>query len=143
VPTKVRVLLVEDNPGDADLTVEFLQESQLDVETAVAVDGVEAIEYLTRSGRYASAPIPDLILLDLNLPRMDGLKVLNEIKQRAELRKIPIVVLSSSASDRDIVGSYESGASCYVRKPIELTDYHTAIAAIESFWFRIAKLPGA
>lgn len=137
--TTVQILLVEDNPGDADLTQEFLHESKLKVEVTVAVDGVAAMEQLAQAREHGR--LPDLILLDLNLPRMDGHKVLQEVKQRADLRRIPIVVLSSSSADRDIVGSYESGASCYVRKPIELADYQSAIAAIESFWFRVAKLP--
>ena len=135
------VLLVEDNPGDVDLTREVLREGKLHLDLHVAMDGVEAMEFLRRRGAHAQAPRPDLILLDLNLPRKDGREVLAEIKADPELRRIPVVVLSSSDAERDIVRSYDLHANCYVTKPVDLNQFITIVKLIEEFWLTIVMLP--
>jgi len=140
---KFIVLLVEDNPGDVDLTREVLREGKLHLDLHVAMDGVEAMEFLRRRGAHAQAPRPDLILLDLNLPRKDGREVLAEIKADPELRRIPVVVLSSSDAERDIVRSYDLHANCYVTKPVDLGQFITIVKTIEEFWMTIVRLPPA
>jgi CheY-like chemotaxis protein len=135
------ILLVEDNPADAELTREALQESVLASQLHVVSDGLEALAFLHRTGRYADAPTPDLILLDLNLPRVDGRGVLTDIKQDVGLRDIPVVVLSSSAAPRDVSGAYALGANCYVTKPVSLDAFLAAIRAVEQFWIGVATLP--
>ncbi|MGA9528692.1 MAG: response regulator [Terriglobales bacterium] len=137
----IRVLLVEDNPADADLTRESFATSALPVELTVAINGQEAIECVHKRGRYASAPTPDLILLDLNLPGMDGIGVLTEIKQDAELRSIPVAIFTSSTAPRDIARSYRLGANCYVVKPIDFKSFQGAVQELETFWFATVKLP--
>ena len=137
----IRVLLVEDNPGDADLTRDTLEASARAYEIAVAVDGEEAIDYVLRRGRHAGAERPDLILLDLNLPRLHGAEVLAEIKRHDALRAIPIVVFTSSDAETDIVQSYQRGANGYVTKVGDLGGFVAKIQAIEQFWFRIVTLP--
>jgi chemotaxis family two-component system response regulator Rcp1 len=137
----IRVLLIEDNPGDAELTRDTLEYGKVYVEIAVVVDGAEALEYLLRRGRYENAPTPDLIMLDLNLPKMGGRQVLEEIKRHGDLGAIPIVVLTSSDAERDIRESYELGANCYVTKPVDLKAFQAIVRSIESFWFTVVKLP--
>jgi CheY-like chemotaxis protein len=137
----IRILLVEDNPGDADLTKETLEAGKLHLEISVAVDGVEAVAYMLRKPPYADAELPDLVLLDLNLPKMSGQEVLAEIKQHAALREIPVVILTSSDAEQDIVKSYQLGANCYVTKPVGLVAFQTIVQSIENFWFTVVKLP--
>ena len=139
----IHVLLVEDNPADADLTRETLETSKLHVELSVAVDGVQALEFLRRKGRFGTAPRPDLILLDLNLPKKDGRETLAEIKADDDFRQIPIVVLTSSDAERDVAQSYALGANCYVTKPVDLRAFQTIVQAVEDFWFFVVKLPRA
>lgn len=137
----IRVLLIEDNPGDADLTRETLLDSKLLVNIDVVSDGTKVLDFLLHRPPYAGAHTPDLILLDLNLPKMDGREVLAEIKRHDELRVIPVVVLTSSDAEQDIVKSYELGASCYVTKPVGLQSFQDIVHAIERFWFTVARLP--
>jgi CheY-like chemotaxis protein len=135
------ILLVEDNPGDIDLTREALRDAKVHIQLHVAMDGVEAIDFLRRRGSHVTAPRPDLVLLDLNLPRKDGREVLAEIKGDPELRTIPVVVLSSSEAERDILRSYELHANCYVTKPVDLDRLIEIVNSIEEFWMTIVKLP--
>lgn len=137
----IRVLLVEDNRGDADLTRETLEEGKLLVETSVVVDGEQALDFLLRRPPYESAKQPDLILLDLNLPKMSGRELLAEIKTNPELRVIPVVVLTSSDSDLDIGKSYALGANCYVTKPVGLQAFQSIVQSVENFWFTVVRLP--
>lgn len=138
---RIRLLLVEDNPGDADLTKETLEAGRVPFDVSVLVDGAEAIAYLRREPPYQHAPRPDLILLDLNLPKLDGRAVLAEVKQRADLRSIPVVVLTSSDAEHDIDRSYALGANCYLTKPVGLAAFQAAVRAVEEFWFSVVKLP--
>jgi CheY-like chemotaxis protein len=135
------VLLVEDNPGDVDLTREALEEADPRVRLAVARDGEEALAVLRREGAHAGAPRPDLILLDLNLPRLDGHAVLAAIKADPALRAIPVVVLTSSAADVDVSRAYGSNANSYVTKPLVLEHFLDVVRGIDRFWFTVAKLP--
>jgi CheY-like chemotaxis protein len=137
----IRVLLVEDNPGDADLTREILGTGKLHLETTVVTDGAQAVDYLLRRPPYADATTPDLILLDLNLPKLDGRQVLAEIKRHPRINRIPVVILTSSDAERDIVSGYELGASCYVTKPVGLDAFQSIVRSIENFWFTVVKLP--
>lgn len=137
----IRVLLVDDNPGDADLTKETLEASKLHLHIAVVTDGIEALAYLRRQAPFEDARLPDLILLDLNLPRLGGREVLAEIKGDQVLRGIPVVVLSSSDAEQDVLKSYQLGASCYVTKPVGLEAFQSIVRSIESFWFTVVKLP--
>ena len=137
----IRVLLVEDNPGDADLTRESLEESRLRLEIDVAVDGAQALDRLFRRPPYEAADPPDLVLLDLNLPKVGGREVLARLKQDPILHAIPVVVLTSSDAEHDIVGSYELGANCYVTKPVGLDAFQSIVRSIEDFWFTVVKLP--
>jgi two-component system, chemotaxis family, response regulator Rcp1 len=138
----VEVLLVEDNPGDVRLTREALEEAKVLNNLNVAVDGVEAMAYLRREGPYADATRPDLIFLDLNLPKKDGREVLAEIKADEQLRRIPVVILTTSAAEQDIVRSYNLHANCYVTKPVDLDQFLTVVKSVEDFWLTIVKLPG-
>jgi CheY-like chemotaxis protein len=138
--TPIRVLLVEDNPGDADLTKDTLETGKVFLHIDIVVDGEAAIEYLFRRGRYAAAELPDLIILDLNLPRLSGVQVLAQIKQHDRLRTIPVVILTSSDAERDVVQSYQVGANCYVTKPVDLSAFISIVQSIESFWFTVVKL---
>ncbi|ODN69768.1 response regulator [Methylobrevis pamukkalensis] len=140
-PQPIQVLLVEDNPADADLTRETLETSKLHIELSVARDGVEALDHLRRAPGYDGMPRPDLILLDLNLPRMDGRQLLAEIRADDALQSIPVVVLTSSEAERDIAESYRLGANCYVIKPVDLKAFQTIVEAVEGFWFTVVKLP--
>jgi CheY-like chemotaxis protein len=137
----IHVLLIEDNPADADLALETLSSSRLHIETAVVTDGAKAIEFLHRRGEYAGAARPDLILLDLDLPKLSGKQVLSDLKRDAELRKVPVVVLTSSSADRDILENYDLGANCYVTKPVDLKAFQTIVTSIEGFWFTVVRLP--
>ena len=137
----IEILLVEDNPGDVELTREALHDSKVHMNLSVAHDGVEALAFLRREGPHAEAPRPDLILLDLNLPRKDGRGVLAEIKAEPELRQIPVVILTSSQAEQDILKAYELHANCYVTKPVDLDQFITIVRSIEQFWFTVVKLP--
>jgi len=137
----IQILLVEDNPGDARLAVEALKEGKARNNLYHAKDGVEALDFLRRREGYAGMPRPDLIMLDLNLPRKDGREVLREIKADDELRLIPVVVLTSSAAERDLVKSYGLHANAYVVKPLDLDQFIEMVHAIENFWFAVVKLP--
>ena len=137
----IEILLVEDNPGDARLAKEALKEAKVNNHLSVAKDGEEALEFLHRRGKHLEAPRPDLILLDLNLPRKDGREVLAEIKADAMLRRIPVVVLTTSQSEEDVTSVYNLSANCYVTKPADLEDYLKTIRCLEEFWLRVARLP--
>ncbi|RMD80069.1 MAG: response regulator [Gammaproteobacteria bacterium] len=135
------VLLVEDNPADARLTREALREAGLRGRIHVVEDGVGALGFLRREGAYARAPRPDLVLLDLNLPRKDGREVLREIKADPELRSIPVVVLTTSCSEEDVLLSYQLHANCYVTKPADLDQFLETLRSLQGFWLRVARLP--
>jgi chemotaxis family two-component system response regulator Rcp1 len=137
----IEILLVEDNPGEARLAVEALKDSKVRNNLYHVEDGVEATAFLRREGKCAGMPPPDLVLLDLNLPRKDGREVLAEIKEDSELRLIPVVVLTTSEAERDLVRSYDLHANAYVVKPIDLDRFMEVVQAIEDFWFAIVKLP--
>jgi chemotaxis family two-component system response regulator Rcp1 len=137
----VEILLVEDNPGDVRLTIEGLKEGKVRNNLHVARDGVEAMAFLRREGEYASSVRPDLILLDLNLPRVDGREVLSTIKSDAGLRTIPVVVLTTSRAEQDVLRSYELQANCYITKPVDLEQFLTVVKSIENFWLTIVTLP--
>jgi chemotaxis family two-component system response regulator Rcp1 len=136
-----KILLVEDNPGDVRLTREALKEGKILNELSVVEDGVEALAFLRREGRYAEAARPDLILLDLNLPKKDGREVLQEIKGDGALKKIPVVVLTTSAAERDILKAYDLHANCYITKQVDLEQFMRVVQLIEDFWLTIVKLP--
>jgi CheY-like chemotaxis protein len=137
----IQILLVEDNPGDVRLTEEALKDSKVHIRLDVVMDGVEAMAFLRRSGKYANASRPDIILLDLNLPRKDGRTVLAEIKEDELLRRIPVVILTTSDDEHDILRSYDLHANCYITKPLDLRQFATIVKTIENFWFQIVKLP--
>lgn len=137
----VEILMVEDDPADVELTREAFKDSKIHLQFNVVEDGVKAMEYLRRQGAYSAAVRPDLILLDLNLPRMDGREVLSEIKKDDSLRLIPVVVLTTSSADADIFKSYGLGANCFVTKPIGLEQFLTVVRSIEEFWLTIVRLP--
>jgi chemotaxis family two-component system response regulator Rcp1 len=137
----IEILLVEDNPGDVDLTREALKSGKIRNMLHVAVNGEEAMAFLRHKGKYTNAPRPDLVLLDLNLPRMDGREVLNEIKSDDDLKRIPVVVLTSSKAEEDILKVYNLHANCYITKPIDLLQFLKVVHVIEDFWFTIVKLP--
>jgi CheY-like chemotaxis protein len=137
----IEVLLVEDNPGDVRLTREALKEGRVHNNLHVAPDGVEALAFLRREGRHAGAVCPDLILLDLNLPRKGGREVLAEIKGDPALRHIPVVILTSSSAEQDIARAYDLHANCYISKPVDLDQFIKVVKSIEDFWFTVVKLP--
>ena len=139
----VEIFLVEDNPGDVRLTAEALQEGKVWNRLSVAPDGVEALAFLRREGTYGAAPRPDVILLDLNLPKKDGREVLAEIKADEYLRTIPVVVLTTSKAEQDILRTYTLHANCYITKPVDLEQFINVVRAIEDFWLCIVKLPSA
>ena len=139
----VEILLVEDNPGDYRLTQEALREGKVYNNLHWAQDGVEAIEFLKRRGKYKDAPRPDIILLDLNLPKKDGRQVLSEIKQDDDLRYIPVVILTTSKAEEDVVRSYDLHANCYVTKPVDLEKFITVVQSIDRFWLTVVTLPPA
>ncbi|HJU24853.1 MAG TPA: response regulator [Casimicrobiaceae bacterium] len=140
-PHLVEVLLVEDNPGDARLTQEALREGKLRNRIHHARDGVEALAFLRHEGEYRDAPVPDIILLDLNMPRKDGREVLAEIKADPKLRFIPVVILTTSEAENDIVRSYELHANCYITKPVDLDKFTRIVHTIEDFWLEVVTLP--
>lgn len=137
----IEILLVEDNPGDARLAREALKDSKVKNALAIVDDGVKALEYLRKQGEFAGAPTPDLVLLDLNLPRKDGREVLAEIKGDGMLKRIPVVVLTTSRAEQDVLKSYNLHANCYITKPIDLGQFITVVKSIEDFWLTIVKLP--
>jgi CheY-like chemotaxis protein len=137
----IEILLVEDNPGDVRLTREALKEAKVANTLHVVEDGVAAIDFLLRHAPYAESPRPDLILLDLNLPRKNGREVLAEIKSRDTLRTIPVVILTTSQAEEDIVRAYHLHANCYIAKPVDFTQFTTIIRTIEDFWLTIVALP--
>lgn len=137
----IEILLVEDNPGDVRLTLEAMKEVKLNNKVHVVGDGVQALSFLRREGEYADVPRPDLILLDLNLPKKDGREVLAEIKSDPSLKAIPVVVLTISKNEEDIFRSYNLHANCYITKPIDLEQFLRVVKAIQSFWLSIVQLP--
>ena len=137
----VEILLVEDSPEDADLTFEALKDAKIKNNLCVAEDGVEAMAFLRREGNFADAPRPDLILLDFNLPRKDGREVLAEIKEDVNLRRIPVIVLTTSQAQEDIIKAYDLNANCYISKPVDFEEFIKVVRNIENFWFTIVKLP--
>lgn len=141
LPRIVEILLVEDNPGDVRLTRESLEESKIINNLSVVNDGQEALDFLHRKNGYEDAPRPDLILLDLNLPVKSGQQVLEQIKKDPELRQIPVVVLTTSEAEEDVVSSYELNANCYVNKPLGFEQFQQVVDTINDFWFGIVSLP--
>ena len=139
--TPVEILLVEDNPGDVRLTQEALKESKVTNNLSVAEDGVEALAFLKREGKYADAPRPDLLLLDLNLPKKDGRELLEEIMADENLKRIPVVVLTTSKAEEDILRMYDQHANCYITKPIDFDQFIDVVKSIQDFWLTIVKLP--
>ncbi len=137
----IQKLLVEDNPGDVKLMLEALRESKIPNEVSVVEDGVEAMAFLRREGKYADVPRPDLILLDLNLPKKDGREVLADIKFDKKLRQIPVIVLTVSQAQDDILNAYGLHANCYITKPVDYEDFTKVVRAIEEFWLTIVRLP--
>ncbi|MCC7300226.1 MAG: response regulator [Verrucomicrobia bacterium] len=137
----IEILLVEDNPGDVRLTKEALKENKIRNNLHVAKDGVEAMCFLRRMAEYKDAPRPDLILLDLNLPKKDGREVLTEIKTDEKLRAIPVVILTTSDAEDDVAKAYQMYANCYIRKPIDLNRFIEVVKVIENFWLSIVELP--
>ncbi len=137
----IEVLLVEDDPADVELTLEIMDRTKLKVQMNVVKDGVEAMEYLRRDGKYTDSIRPDLILLDLNMPRKDGREVLREIKADENLKSISVVILTTSDSDEDIIKTYAIGANCYVTKPVGLEQFIKVVKSIEDFWFTVVKYP--
>jgi CheY-like chemotaxis protein len=140
-PSKADVLLVEDNAAEARLALEALQETRFPVRLHVASDGVQAMEFLRRQGSYRDAPRPQLVLLDLNLPRKDGREVLRDIKADDELRRIPVVILTTSQAQSDITRAYELFANCYIQKPLELDGFIEIVKSIHRYWLQMAELP--
>src|SRR6202045_2737290 len=137
----IEILLVEDSPGDVRLTREAFKDAKVHINLHVASDGAEAMDFLNREGQHANAPRPDLILLDLNLPKKDGREVLEEIKESSALKSIPVVILTTSASDADILRSYKLHANCYITKPVGLDGFLEVVKSIDSFWLSVVKLP--
>ena len=137
----IDILLVEDNPGDVRLTQEAFKEGKIDNNLHIVKDGLEAISFLRKEGKYADAPTPDLILLDLNLPKKDGRDVLAEIKEDATIRRIPVVILTTSGAEEDIIRTYDLHANCFITKPVDMDQFINVVKYIEDFWFTIVKLP--
>jgi chemotaxis family two-component system response regulator Rcp1 len=138
---EIEILLVEDNPGDVRLTREALKEGKVLNNLNVVGDGVAALEFLRHTGKYARSPHPDIILLDLNLPKMDGRELLAEIKKDPALRRIPAVILTTSKAEEDILMTYNLHANCYITKPVDLDQFIKVVKSVEEFWFTIVKLP--
>jgi CheY-like chemotaxis protein len=137
----VEILLVEDNPGDHRLTKEALHEGKVYNNLHWVKDGVEALDFLKQRGKYADVPRPDIILLDLNLPKKDGREVLSEIKQDGSLRAIPVVILTTSQAEEDVLRSYDLHANCYVTKPVDLEKFIMVVQSIDRFWLNVVTLP--
>jgi CheY-like chemotaxis protein len=140
-PGPIEVLLVEDSPGDVRLTREALKDAKAHISLHVASDGIEAMAFLAKQGEHAKAPRPDLILLDLNLPRKDGREVLKEIKENTALATIPVVILTTSAASVDVMNSYRLHANCYITKPVSLDGFLKVVQSIDDFWLSVVKLP--
>jgi two-component system, chemotaxis family, response regulator Rcp1 len=138
---EIELLLVEDNPGDVRLTIEALKDGKIHNHLSHVSDGEEALAFLRRQGQYAKVPRPDLILLDLNLPKKDGREVLKEIKQENELKRIPVVILTTSTAEKDIIRTYDLHANCYINKPVDFDQFTNVVKSIENFWFTVVKLP--
>jgi CheY-like chemotaxis protein len=139
----IEILLVEDNPGDVRLTREALKEAKVRNSLSVAGDGVEALAFLRREGLHANAPRPDIVLLDLNLPRKDGRQVLAEVKADPELRRLPVVILTTSKAEEDILKTYDLHANCFITKPVDFDQFVKVVRSIEHFWLSIVTLPPA
>lgn len=139
--TVANILLVEDNPGDVDLTKAALRHDKVLNRVTVAADGEEALAILRQQGEYAQARRPDIVLLDLSLPKKSGLEVLTEIKGDAALRQIPVVIMTSSKAEEDVLRSYDRHANCYVNKPVDFAEFRNVVRSIEDFWFTLVKLP--
>ena len=137
----VEIMLLEDNPGDVRLTMEALKEAKVSNNLNIVIDGEEAMAFLRKEGKFSNAPKPDLILLDLNVPKKDGREVLKEIKADKNFRFIPVVILTSSQVDEDIINAYDQHANCYITKPVDLDQFMKIVASIEEFWLTIVKLP--
>jgi CheY-like chemotaxis protein len=137
----IEILLVEDNPGDVELTTLAFEESHLQVHLNVVEDGVAALEFLHRQSIYAKAPYPDLVVLDLNLPKKSGHEVLAEIKADVNFRRIPVVILTTSLAEEDILKAYNLYANCYIKKPVGFNQFIEVVKSIEDFWFKIVRLP--
>ena len=137
----IEILLIEDNPGDVDLTKEALQDAKVRNHLHVVDDGAKAVDFLYKRGEYADAPRPDIILLDLNLPKKDGRQVLEEIKADPELAEIPVVILTTSQAEEDILRSYQLHANCYITKPVDFKQFMHVVKSIEEFWLTVVKLP--
>lgn len=141
VGAPIEILLVEDNPGDVRLAREALKENKVKNNLHVVEDGVSAMEFLRKQGNYQNVPRPDLILLDLNLPKKDGREVLAEIKTDTDLKRIPVVMLTISKAEEDIIRAYDSHVNCYITKPIDLDQFIKVVRSVEDFWLTIVKLP--
>jgi CheY-like chemotaxis protein len=137
----VEILLVEDNPGDIRLIVEVLKEGKIHNNLSVVEDGEQALAYLRREGSYHDAIVPDIILLDLNLPKINGTEVLAEIRKDPQLKHIPVIILTTSEAEQDILKAYDLHANCYITKPVNLEQFLTVVRSIENFWLTIVKLP--
>ncbi len=140
-PRPVQILIVEDNPADARLVKEVMRDSKILNEIHWVPDGVEALDYLYQRGKHAGALRPNLIFLDLNMPRKDGRAVLSEVKADRELRRIPVVVMTSSQAEEDVARAYDAHANCYIRKPIDFEQFHQVVKTLENFWFSTVELP--
>lgn len=138
----VKILLVEDNPADARLVKEAFKYSKIETKIYVADDGHEAMNFLKNEGKYTKAPKPDIILLDLNLPRKDGREVLKEIKGHETLKLIPVVILTTSIAEEDIISTYKNYANCYITKPVDLDQFISVVKSIQDFWLSKVELPG-
>jgi CheY-like chemotaxis protein len=137
----IEILLVEDNPGDVRLIIEAMREAKLENRFHIVEDGVEAMQFLRREGRFGDAPRPDLILLDLNLPKKDGRAVLAEVKADPVLKRIPVVVLTTSRAEEDVLRAYDLHANCYITKPVDMEQFMKVVAQIDDFWVRVVTLP--
>jgi CheY-like chemotaxis protein len=137
----IEILIVEDNPADARLTIEALRDAKILNNVHVATDGQQALEFLHREGSHADAPRPDFVLLDLEMPKVDGAEVLNAMKSDESLKDIPVIILTSSQKQEDIASAYKHHASCYIRKPVHPDEYFLAVRALKNFWFDVVSLP--
>jgi chemotaxis family two-component system response regulator Rcp1 len=137
----IEILLIEDNAGDIRLTIDALKDGKILNNVNIVKDGEEAMDYLKKQGKYPDSLLPDIILLDINLPKMNGLQVLHEIKNNVDLKKIPVVILTSSTADEDVINAYDNHVNCYIRKPVDLDSFMEVIKKIEDFWFSLVKLP--
>jgi two-component system, chemotaxis family, response regulator Rcp1 len=139
----INILLVEDNPGDVRLTQEVLKEGKIRNTLNVVMDGEEALQYLHKEGKYSNIELPDIILLDLNLPKIDGREVLEQIKKDPKLKRIPVIVLTTSDAQNDIMKVYDNHGNCYITKPVDFDQFINVVKSIEDFWLSIVKLPPA